>query len=361
MGWRINTIAGKPTYHQPLADDIVFYIKSNMKSGRFLFWNEDIGGNQFRLRINEFDIKVLKDNEKLHQKFRFVFDSRTRSIRAAADKKLAISNRAGQKFNIGHPAVVREWRNEVYQRIRVYGGSKRNIRNDGGKCLDVHGGRDTQNRRVIFWNCHNGANQGWTLVRIDFQVVVKYQRPPIADGVKFQIRSTMSKGRSVFVDSNNMGNEQYRLKIQDHAPWDERQWFTFDSRTQSIRQFYSRNMAISREFGTEKLVLRGAAVVRPWRSETAQKTFYNGDKQFQDFGNFVLTIDKHENAHGQPLVWFEKQKQASQKWRIDKRGVRIPAYPLKDDVKFQIRSRMKGGRALSWHEDIGGRQFRLRI
>jgi hypothetical protein len=81
---------------------------------------------------------------------------------------------------------VREWRREVHQKIRVFGGNTRNIRNDGGKCLDVHGAHNSHMRHVIWWNCHNGANQGWNVVKAgDFELVVTYQEPSLKDGAKF--------------------------------------------------------------------------------------------------------------------------------------------------------------------------------
>jgi hypothetical protein len=35
------------------------------------------------------------------------------------------------------------------------------------KCLDVHGGKDEEARKVIVWNKHNGANQRWKIDYLD--------------------------------------------------------------------------------------------------------------------------------------------------------------------------------------------------
>jgi hypothetical protein len=126
-----------------------------MANFRPLFWDENIGGQQFRLRI--------RDDQWKNNRQWFVFDKRTRTIRAFSDKNLAISNQQGQAFRIGKHAVVRPYKNEVYQRIAYYGGSVRNLRNNGQKCLDVAGGINRHRQHVIFWNCHNGVNQGWFL------------------------------------------------------------------------------------------------------------------------------------------------------------------------------------------------------
>jgi len=40
-----------------------------------------------------------------------------------------------------------------------------NIQNN--KCLDIHGGKDEEGRKVIVWNKHNGDNQKWTVVYVD--------------------------------------------------------------------------------------------------------------------------------------------------------------------------------------------------
>jgi len=140
---------------QPIADGTRFQIKSNMAGFRALFWNEHIGGGQYRLRIRN---DSCKNNRQW-----FTFDKRSRTIRAYASRSMAISNQAGRGFRIGVAAVVRSYKNEVYQRVSFYGGSRRNLRNVAGKCLDVHGGLNKNNRHTIFWNCHNGLNQGWSL------------------------------------------------------------------------------------------------------------------------------------------------------------------------------------------------------
>jgi len=364
QGWMIATISRKPSYRQPLRDGVKFYIRSNMSGGRNLFWHEHIGGNQFRLRIHNFDVKYYRRNWKIADKGQWVFDSRTRTIRAHLRRNFCISNQAGQRFNIGRPAVIRQWRREVEQKIRVYGGSRRNIRNDGGKCLDVHGNSNRHMRHVIWWNCHNGANQGWTLVKTsNYKVVVKYQNPPLRDGVPFQFRNMMSQHRALFVDFRaHIGRHQYKLGIQNHAPWQWQQWFVFDRRTRSIRSSHRRNFAISREIGTRRFVAGGNAVARPWRNTVWQRTFYNRAKNVQDWGNIVLTPHGFANRHRNYLTWWWNKNHAGQRWRIDTKGVRIPkSYPLKDGVKFQIKSRMSGNRALFRHEHIGHHQYRLRI
>jgi hypothetical protein len=128
-----------------------------MSNFRALFWHEHIGGNQFRLRIRN---NKPKDNKQW-----FVFDKRSRTIRAWSKRGHAISNQNGQRFRIGRAAVIRPYINSVFQRLAFYTGSRRNIRNNGAKCLDVHGGANRHMRHTTFWNCHNGLNQAWFLTK----------------------------------------------------------------------------------------------------------------------------------------------------------------------------------------------------
>jgi hypothetical protein len=166
----------------------------------------------------------------------------------------------------------------------------------------------------------------------------------------------MSGGKAIFVDSVSMGNGQFRLKMQNHAPWENRQWFTFDRRTKSIRQFFKRNMAISRTFGTKNLFSPGPAVARPWRNENVQKSFHNKERHIQDFGNFVITPDGFANSHMNTLTWWTvSKKHPAQIWKIDTKGINFPPYPLKDGERFQIKTRLASHRAISYHEDIGGK------
>lgn len=76
---------------------------------------------------------------------------------------------------------MRPYKNTDYVRTIWYKQPKQNIQNYAQKCLDVHGGSNTHNRHVVFYNCHNGLNQGWTL---DQNGEVS-STPPLEDGRRF--------------------------------------------------------------------------------------------------------------------------------------------------------------------------------
>jgi hypothetical protein len=66
-------------------------------------------------------------------------------------------------FKIGVAAVIRPWKGENFQKITYHPGTLRNLRNNGGMCLDVAGGKNVNNQHLTFWTCHNGLNQGWII------------------------------------------------------------------------------------------------------------------------------------------------------------------------------------------------------
>jgi len=97
---------------------------------------------------------------------------------------------------------MRKFEDHTTQRIKYFSGKVQNIKNNGGKCLDVHGASNTNNRHVIYYNCHNGANQGWD---IDQRGEITSQ-PVHADEVKFQIRTKMALGRAITVTEHIGGH-----------------------------------------------------------------------------------------------------------------------------------------------------------
>jgi len=207
-----------------------------MVTRRALFYGQHIGGHQYMLRI--------RDNFPTDRKQWFAFDSRTNSIRAFYKRSFALANRRGYGFRINNYVVMRKFRGDNTDRIRWYNGSRRNLQNNGRKCLDVHGNRNVDNRHVIFYNCHNGLNQGWTLD----QKGETYSKQPLPDRRRFQIRTKLSGGRAVEV-REHIGGHQYRLRIKTYFPANDKQWFTFDRRSRTIRSWWRKNYAISNQRG----------------------------------------------------------------------------------------------------------------
>lgn len=134
---------------------------------------------------------------------------------------------------------MKPWKKSNDQQINFYGGSRRNLRNNAQKCLDVVGKSDSNNRHTTFNNCHNGLNQAWYIDRRG----VRYHKYPQRDGVTFQIRTRMRSKRVLYV-AEHIGSHQYRLRIQKNKN-DKPQTWTFDFRTKTLRQGNDRKRVLS--------------------------------------------------------------------------------------------------------------------
>jgi len=348
QGWMIDQ-KGFSYPRQALPDGRKFQIKSRMKTNRALFWKEHIGGNQFRLRI--------RDNNPENNRQWFVFNRRTRTIRAFARRSHAISNQRGSKFIRGRIAVVRDFRKEIDQNISFYGGSRRNLRNNGRQCLDVYGGSNTNNRHTTFWNCHNGLNQAWYLD----QRGVKYGRYPERDGVTFQVRSAMST-RRVLYRAEHIGGRQYRLRIKSNVMSKPESW-TFDWRTKTLRTAQDRRMVLQGQKG-QGWRKGMAATVSYYRNNYFQRMHWYGSRRtIRNNGKQCLDVHGGSNTEKRHVIWWSCHNGLNQGWSVDKKvyKMKYPQYPLRDGIKFQIKSRMSGNRALFWKNHIGGNQYRTYI
>jgi hypothetical protein len=81
----------------------------------------------------------------------------------------------------------------------------------------------------------------------------------------------MTGGKALFW-SEAMGRNQYRLRIRETNPGDNKQWFVFDQRTKSIRTMANRKLAISIDIGGTNWFYNGYnGLVRPYNSENLQQ------------------------------------------------------------------------------------------
>lgn len=350
MAWWIDQ-RHKSWPRQPLKDGVRFQIRTRMRSKRSLFWHEHIGGTQYRLRIH--------NHQPWNLRQWWFFDRRTRTIRPIQKRNFVISNQRGQRHKINRAVVIRQYARESSQMFAFYGGSYRNIRNVPGNCLSVHGNSDSNHRHVVTWTCHNGANQGWTIDRQGIQ----YPRYPLADGVRFQIRSRQSANRAVFV-AEHIGSHQYRLRIQNFNPYDNKQWFIFNWRTRTIRYAANARRVVSIQLNGRNWHYNSyAAVVRQYKGEMLQKMrWYTGSRRtIRDVGERCLHVGA--NRHRYHLQWYKCNKAyAQQGWYIDRKGFNYPKQPLRPGVRFQIRSIVFGERTVykSKHH-MGGGQYYAKI
>ena len=81
-------------------------------------------------------------------------------------KSVSYNYRSFDIQNAGRSQNLQIWNTNSrwFQLFRLKG---QHIVNERGKCLDVHGGYDHENRNVIVYNKHNGANQRWKIRYVD--------------------------------------------------------------------------------------------------------------------------------------------------------------------------------------------------
>lgn len=223
--------------------------------------SEHIGGGQYRLRI--------QNNTPRDKKQWWTFDSRSQTIRSWSRRNYVIANQKGYQYRIGVAATARPFTNDLYSRSEWFNGSRRNIRNFGGKCLTVNGAHNKHRRHVTFWNCGNGLHQAWI---ID-QNAYNWPKPKYPNGVRFQIKSRMATFRALYWNEHTGGN-QFKLRIRNNKPKDARQWFVWDYRSRSVRAWNKRSHAIGNTLGFYGI--GRAAVIRPWRKGSDMWTFFHG-------------------------------------------------------------------------------------
>ena len=186
-------------------------------------------------------------------------------------------------------------------------------------------------------------------------------RPIYSDNKKFQIKTKMAGNRALIM-TEHIGAHQFRLRIRNNDPGNTKQWFVFDSRTQTIRPITNRKYVIANQLG-QRFIRGRAAVVRPYRAHIYVKIgYYKGNRRnIRNAIGLCLDVWGGRNVNNQHLTWWTCHNGLNQAFALDKRGISYQRNPIKDGVRFQIKTRMATNRAIFWREDIGGQQFRLRI
>jgi hypothetical protein len=143
---------------------------------------------------------------------------------------------------------VRTFNNEIQQQIVWYKSLKNNnVRTAAGHCLQLANARDQNLNTVTFTNPCHGSSPNWSGWFYDLKDVT-YPKFPVADGVKFQIKSAMDAHRAVF-SHEHIGSNQFRLRIRANDPDNNKQWFVHDSRTKTIRANWQRNYVLANQLG----------------------------------------------------------------------------------------------------------------
>lgn len=187
QGWFLDR-RGVHYPRYPLRNGVRFQIKTAMRSRRALLYTEHIGSHQYRLRI--------RNNNPYNTKQWWIFDYRTKTIRAASNRNFVISvQKGGTNWRYYHYAgVVYRYTGHMLQKMRWYNSNRKTIRDVSNRCLDVVGNSDSHNRHTQWYKCHNGLNQGWLIDRKGYN----YPVFPIRSGVRFQIKIRMKYTRPIY-------------------------------------------------------------------------------------------------------------------------------------------------------------------
>jgi hypothetical protein len=155
----------------------------------------------------------------------------------------------------------------------------------------------------------------------------------------------MKSHRALFWHSAIGGNQNI-LRIQNNAPWDDRQWWSFDFRTQTIRPSLKRTHVLSNRAGYGYRI-NNHAVIRPFTGKTEDKSrWFEGRRTIRNYGGTCLDVNGNRDAHHAWVKYYNCHNGLNQAWYTDQTKYVYPRQPFQDGVKFQIRSQMKGGKAI---------------
>jgi len=360
--WKIDTTEWKWTEY-PLPDGVEFQLRTRMKSHRALFWYEHIGSDQYRLRIRD---HAPWDNNQW-----WVFDTRTHTIRPSSDRTKVLSNQLGHRWRTGAAAVVRPWQGKYTQMMQWKNGT---IQNLVGKCLDVWGGTDSEHNHLTFYNCHGGANQHWNIDK-NRSVIPNY---PLRDHVKFQIKHSTAKELVLF-PYDHIGHDEYWLRLRYNEPYDSKQWWSFDSRTKTVRWWNRKTQVLGTYYKHRGFL--GGYYDNQWlylknyegKHFDQMKWLSKKGGNVKNHGKYCMT--PNSLSHMQHVMARKCSKQRDdQNWFIDEVEFDVK-YPIADGEKFMIKMHMQAWshvhnkgfenytQALEWSRTqwhIGGDQYYVR-
>ena len=203
-------------------------------SKRVIFYNEDIGNNQLRLRVR----KPINDNREW-----FVYDEKSKTIRLASNKAMVMSNQQGMGIKKGIALVLAPYKSDLQTIVWDKGNARLFNGRIHNRCVDIWQGKNEENQALTYWDCHDGKNQKWS---------IKYMATvPTNTGFKhgqvFRIASRM-KGNRILTGHNDIGNNQIAvvLKMPSHS---KRDLFFFDQNIGAVRWSSNEDLILSIENG----------------------------------------------------------------------------------------------------------------
>lgn len=232
-GWIMVTVPNGPKYRAPHGK---IWLKSGMKGGRAIIWWNQFHGDQYALRL--VDIHGSTWQQQHTTRGMFMFDERTRTIRAATQTNLCMSYNKDSEFRMHTEVVMAKCDKTVRQKIRYVPGMYNNLRDSRGFALTPKDDKDVEMNYLWFAPKTKKCNTKWIIYDKNGVVPnVQYVNPPLASGILFRFLNEHNNHMFALTANPNVqfAQGQIELWLQEDAPWDENQWFVFDSRTHTIR------------------------------------------------------------------------------------------------------------------------------
>jgi len=263
--------------------------------------------------------------------------------------------------NYGIYVVAKEYSNQ-YQTFRWVKTSKAGLtgqfQTPNDKCLEIHRNHNAHNYPLNIMNCDKKKqSQIWKLMKKP----VFTPNYPLADNKRFRV--VVAGGRFYFERTHAWSGDQFYVQTREDDQFKVEQYWTFDKRTMTIREAARPNFAISLRRGmTFSNYQNDWIVTRPYDGK-GQKIRW--DKKRQTFrnpaGHCLYDPNRGQSANQHPRWHFCMSKNPAFKLSIEEQQEFKNFFPLTDDVKFQIRTKMSSHRALTVREHIGGYQYILRM
>lgn len=255
---------------------------------------------------------VAKPFNPKDQTQRFIWDSRTKSLRLFHRKDFALSLYKGDEKDKFQTATLRKWINGPVQKNFMYNGHWILPWKGGAKlCLEFtkfHPGSP-----LTWLPCRKTEMQGFSINLISFKTIRNNREKRVVLPAAYDINQAdghMLLFRGTHGPKYTLGYEKRIKKLSDERPVvtrafntaDNNQRWTYDSRTKSLRLFHQRGFALSFTLKTRRY--GSPASVRLFKNELTQKHSWKEGKLHTEVNKWTKFCLGHTSvAPNSPVTW----------------------------------------------------------
>ena len=251
---------------------------------------------------------------KLNKNWRshFVYDFRTKTIRIARLRHLALSNQAGMDLKPDQQAVFRRLKGGgTKDQILTYGKDDM-VRNAENQCLTPVKRQAKDEADMTWEKCGEHDSQLFLQNFIDKENKKLEKQPPPK---KFSLVNP--KGWRIYISSKKQGTG-FEAKISSESQgW--RQEFTFDPRTRSIRVASLSTMALSNQVGMG--LKEGKKIAFRTYNGAVDQFVKSGGDRILNKNDQCLTATRYKLEEGGTLSWWKcsplNNPKKSQIWKTN--------------------------------------------